>query len=152
MAHHQPACPQRPSHPPTCVPYHPPFHPPTYPPTHPPTRRQVRARQLWGDGIYTDDSDVVAVLMHMGFYAYSLSAPPPHLVELHVLLKLLPPNEQYPSSHRNSLKSRCWYSRTQGCSFQVRALAVELAAPWRAVVLLEWLSVSIGCQSVSQAG
>jgi Histone deacetylation protein Rxt3 len=29
---------------------------------------QVKARQLWGDKIYTDDSDVVAVLMHLGYY------------------------------------------------------------------------------------
>ena len=29
---------------------------------------QVRSRQLWGNGMYTQDSDLVAVLMHQGFF------------------------------------------------------------------------------------
>jgi hypothetical protein len=33
--------------------------------------RQVRARQLWGSDIYTDDSDLVVVLMHAGYLYHS---------------------------------------------------------------------------------
>ena len=29
---------------------------------------QVRSRQLWGNEVYTQDSDLVAVLMHQGFF------------------------------------------------------------------------------------
>ena len=32
------------------------------------SNRQVRARQLWGSDVYTHDSDVVAVLMHCGYW------------------------------------------------------------------------------------
>lgn len=31
--------------------------------------RHVRSRQLWGCDLYTDDSDVVAVLMHCGYWS-----------------------------------------------------------------------------------
>ena len=41
------------------------------------TNQQVRARQLWGSDIYTEDSDLVAALMHSGFYSISLPACPP---------------------------------------------------------------------------
>jgi Histone deacetylation protein Rxt3 len=33
---------------------------------------QVRARQVWGSDIYTEDSDIVAVLMHTGYYSIAL--------------------------------------------------------------------------------
>lgn len=33
--------------------------------------RQVRARQLWGSDVYTEDSDLVAVLMHCGYWYHS---------------------------------------------------------------------------------
>ncbi len=33
--------------------------------------RQVRARQLWGSDVYTEDSDLVAVLMHCGYWFHS---------------------------------------------------------------------------------
>ncbi len=56
-----------------------------------PLRAQVKARQIWGDGVYTFDSDLVAVLMHMGYYAHYLSHPPSTASEFRALLKLLPP-------------------------------------------------------------
>jgi hypothetical protein len=37
---------------------------------------QVKGRQVWGDLTYTGDSDLVAVLMHMGYYTPSLSHTP----------------------------------------------------------------------------
>jgi hypothetical protein len=33
--------------------------------------RHVRARQLWGTDVYTEDSDLVAVLMHCGYWYHS---------------------------------------------------------------------------------
>ncbi len=33
--------------------------------------RHVRARQLWGSDVYTEDSDLVAVLMHCGYWYHS---------------------------------------------------------------------------------
>jgi Histone deacetylation protein Rxt3 len=41
------------------------------------SNQQVRARQLWGSDVYTDDSDLVAALMHSGFYSISLNQCPP---------------------------------------------------------------------------
>ena len=43
---------------------------------------QVRARQLWGNEIYTQDSDLVAVLMHLGYYNHALAAPPANALEV----------------------------------------------------------------------
>ena len=58
--------------------------------------RQVRARQLWGTDVYTEDSDLVAVLVHTGFYALPSgagAAPPPGLTELRATLRPVPPQE-----------------------------------------------------------
>ena len=72
--------------------------------------------------MYSPDSDVVAVLMHMGFYASHLGAPPPSVVEVHALLRLLPPRGAYPSRAR-FLRSREWLGSTEApeeaCSFEV---------------------------------
>lgn len=38
---------------------------------------QVKSRQLWGEDIYTDDSDLVAVLLHLGYYASNNTASNP---------------------------------------------------------------------------
>ncbi|KAG1671779.1 hypothetical protein FOA52_000156 [Chlamydomonas sp. UWO 241] len=80
--------------------------------------RRVKTRQLWGDCIYTSDSDVVAVLMHLGYFPHYLPSAPPQVQELHVLLRLVPPQQTYPSKAR-FLKSRAWCSPVKGCAFQV---------------------------------
>ncbi len=58
----------------------------------------MRARQLWGNDIYTQDSDLVAVLMHLGYYNHTITTPHPSVnevcsplagcMELHVMLKM----------------------------------------------------------------
>ncbi|KAG1661847.1 hypothetical protein FOA52_011614 [Chlamydomonas sp. UWO 241] len=84
------------------------------------SNRRVKTRQIWGDGVYTGDSDIVAVLMHLGYLASSLPTVPPALLEVHVLLKLTPPLDYYPSK-AHAVKSRAWCSSTEGCSFRVEA-------------------------------
>jgi hypothetical protein len=39
------------------------------------SNRQIRGRQLWGTDVYTDDSDIVAVLMHTGYYTPTATPP-----------------------------------------------------------------------------
>ena len=69
--------------------------------------------------VYTPDSDVVAVLMHMGFYAHYLPHPPSSVLQCQVVLKLLPPQQKY-SSRARFVKSRAWCSGTsEGCSYTV---------------------------------
>ncbi|PNW85357.1 hypothetical protein CHLRE_03g182600v5 [Chlamydomonas reinhardtii] len=80
--------------------------------------KRVKSRQIWGDTVYTSDSDLVAVLMHMGFYAHYLSHPPNTVAEFRALLKLLPPQEKY-NSRARFVKSRLWCSPGDGCSYQV---------------------------------
>lgn len=81
---------------------------------------QVKSRQLWGDEVYTDDSDVVAVLLHLGYYASSNVTCNPLISRFYAQINLLPPQEQYLSATRNAVRSRCWFAKTEGCSFQVR--------------------------------
>eukprot|EP00208_Stichococcus_sp_RCC1054_P006746 CAMPEP_0206141198 /NCGR_PEP_ID=MMETSP1473-20131121/12087_1 /ASSEMBLY_ACC=CAM_ASM_001109 /TAXON_ID=1461547 /ORGANISM="Stichococcus sp, Strain RCC1054" /LENGTH=369 /DNA_ID=CAMNT_0053535663 /DNA_START=229 /DNA_END=1338 /DNA_ORIENTATION=+ len=83
------------------------------------TNQQVRARQLWGSDIYTEDSDLVAALMHAGFYSISLPAAPPSVAEVRAVVALLPPEQHYPSASRHSIRSRAWGASLQGCSFKV---------------------------------
>jgi hypothetical protein len=81
--------------------------------------KQVKSRQLWGDGVYTDDSDLVAVLMHAGYYAATTALNPPQVAAFHAVVELLPPQARYPSSLRNSVRSRAWMAKVEGCSFKV---------------------------------
>mmetsp|Transcript_31535 Transcript_31535/g.52989 ORF Transcript_31535/g.52989 Transcript_31535/m.52989 type:complete len:424 (-) Transcript_31535:302-1573(-) len=83
------------------------------------SNRQVRARQLWGTDVYTDDSDLVAVLMHTGFYLPAASPPPPAIFELRAFVRPLPPQDGYDSKARNSIRSRAWGAARSGCSFRV---------------------------------
>ncbi len=93
-----------------------PHHPSPLPPA--PPAPQVKARQVWGDTIYTADSDLVAVLMHLGYFAHYLSHPPQAVAEFRVQCALLPPQEKYASRAR-FVKSRLWCSPGDGCSYQV---------------------------------
>jgi hypothetical protein len=85
-----------------------------------PARAQVKARHLWGDTVYTDDSDLVSVLMHMGYFCNTITHPPPQMSEVHAVLELLPPRDSYPSNFRNSVRSRAWCAKLTTCSYQVR--------------------------------
>lgn len=82
------------------------------------TNRQVRGSQLWGTDIYTDDSDLVAVLMHTGYYRPTATPPPPAIHELRATIRVLPPQDSYTSTLRNSVRSRAW-GAASGCSYQV---------------------------------
>ncbi|THG22496.1 hypothetical protein TEA_027731 [Camellia sinensis var. sinensis] len=57
------------------------------------TNRQVRGGQLWGTDVYTDDSDLVAVLMHTGYCRPTAAAPPPAIQELRATVRVLPPQD-----------------------------------------------------------
>ncbi|XP_028756479.1 uncharacterized protein LOC114715764 [Neltuma alba] len=85
--------------------------------------RQVRASQLWGTDVYTYDSDLVAVLMHTGYCQPSTSQPPTTIQELCATIRVLPPQECYISTLRNSVRSRVWCA-TIGCSYQVERCCI----------------------------
>ncbi|CAI5465830.1 unnamed protein product [Closterium sp. Yama58-4] len=84
----------------------------------------VRSRQLWGTDVYTDDSDIVAVLMHVG-YITPVSVPPPaSIAELRATIRVLPPQPSYRSSSRNSMRSRAWGSGKGTCSYAVESCRI----------------------------
>ena len=65
--------------------------------------KQVRLRQLWGTDVYTDDSDLVAVLVHTGHVKLKAAAPKTPLL---VSLRICPAQASYAGSDRNGLRSR----------------------------------------------
>lgn len=87
---------------------------------------QVKARQLWGDTTYTHDSDIVAVLLHRGYYRIVPEQPSSVVTELRVHIKLLPAQWQYPSKTRHGLRSRSWRLNPEEggkyCSYKVHTL------------------------------
>ncbi|OVA04285.1 Histone deacetylation protein Rxt3 [Macleaya cordata] len=87
------------------------------------TNRQVRGGQLWGTDIYTDDSDLVAVLMHTGYCRPTASPPPPAIHELRATIRVLPPQECYISTLRNNVRSRAWGAAI-GCSYRVERCCI----------------------------
>ena len=113
-----------------------------------PARRDVcRRRCVWGTDVYTDDSDVVAALVHTGHLpawvpaeaaeavraagarrtvvrgrvgAAPAPAPPAApAMDLLVNLLILPPLERYAGCVRHALQSRGWRARHDGMSFAV---------------------------------
>ncbi|KAI3980106.1 hypothetical protein MKX01_034712 [Papaver californicum] len=87
------------------------------------TNRQVKSGQLWGTDIYTDDSDLVAVLMHTGYCRLTASPPPPAIQELCATIRVLPPQYCYMSTLRNNVRSRAWGAAT-GCSYRVERCSI----------------------------
>ncbi|CAI0430963.1 unnamed protein product [Linum tenue] len=101
------------------------------------TNRQVRGGQLWGTDIYTDDSDLVAVLMHTGYCRPSASPPPPAIQDLRATIRVLPPQDTgfdclsnnvpnilgYTSMLRNNVRSRAWGAGI-GCSYRVERCCI----------------------------
>ena len=83
---------------------------------------QLLTRQLWGDGLYTDDSDIVAVLAHSG--RVILRANPPAEVGaggggLVATVRVLPALEKYEGRLRYGVRSRGWSAGWHRCSLQV---------------------------------
>ncbi|XP_010674314.2 uncharacterized protein LOC104890503 [Beta vulgaris subsp. vulgaris] len=87
------------------------------------TNRQVRGGQLWGTDIYTDDSDLVAVLMHTGYCRPTASPPPAAIQELRATVRVLPPQDSYVSTLRNNVRSRAWGAAI-GCSYRVERCCI----------------------------
>ncbi|KAL3524600.1 hypothetical protein ACH5RR_012972 [Cinchona calisaya] len=85
--------------------------------------RQVKGGQLWGTDTYTDDSDLVAVLMHTGYCRPTASPPEATIQELHVTIRVLPPQDCYISTLRNNVRSRAWGAAI-GCSYRVERCCV----------------------------
>lgn len=85
---------------------------------------QVRGSQLWGTDVYTDDSDLVAVLMHTGYYRPTASQPPCSVHELRATVRVLPPQDSYTSTLRNNIRSRAW-GAASGCSFSVEQCRIS---------------------------
>ncbi|KAK9464496.1 hypothetical protein V1512DRAFT_230694 [Lipomyces arxii] len=72
-------------------------------------------REIWGTDVYTDDSDIVAVLYHLGHL------PPPDDVtgDCIATIRVLPTLERYQGLYRNGMNSRSWLSGHDGVSYKV---------------------------------
>eukprot|EP00891_Asterochloris_glomerata_P003170 jgi/Astpho2/3170/Aster-05703 len=81
---------------------------------------EVKARHLWGCDVYTDDSDVVAALMHCGFHEAAKAHNPPGSQEYRVVVTVMSPQQSYGADLRYTLRSRAWGTTTIGCSFKVK--------------------------------
>ncbi|RHZ82267.1 hypothetical protein Glove_110g81 [Diversispora epigaea] len=85
--------------------------------------KKVRSRFLWGTDIYTDDSDVVAVLIHTGYFIPLISKwssnPPNH--DLCVTIRVLPKLVQYTATVRNQYQSRPWGNH-HGVSYKIEKI------------------------------
>nr|XP_010924156.1 uncharacterized protein LOC105047065 [Elaeis guineensis]XP_010924157.1 uncharacterized protein LOC105047065 [Elaeis guineensis]XP_019706883.1 uncharacterized protein LOC105047065 [Elaeis guineensis] len=87
------------------------------------TNHQVKGAQLWGTDVYTNDSDLVAVLMHTGYCCPTSSPPPLAIQELRATVRILPPQDSYTSTLRNNVRSRAWGAGI-GCSFRVERCCI----------------------------
>ena len=83
--------------------------------------RQLRRHFLWGTDVYTDESDLVAVIAHMGKFCPSWNPPLLHMLVLD--LKIAPANSAFVGSVRFGVHSRSLTSYT-GCSIKVERCVV----------------------------
>jgi len=81
---------------------------------------EVVERNVWGDEIYTNDSDLVAVLVHSGLKLKD--EPPNHVVVAH--LEILPGKEEYKSSTKYGYRTHKWIEPTD---VSIKVLKYQLA-------------------------
>lgn len=67
--------------------------------------KAYKNRHIWGDGIYTSNSDAVCILQHTGGYKLQDSAPKGDLI-VAAEFKVKEPRESYPAKLANGLQSR----------------------------------------------
>jgi len=65
-------------------------------------------RQIWGDQIFTDDSDIVSILHHSGHFNLPKAGQVSNIYGVAVTLRILAGQESYQSAEKNNLKSRSW--------------------------------------------
>mmetsp|Transcript_6548 Transcript_6548/g.22569 ORF Transcript_6548/g.22569 Transcript_6548/m.22569 type:complete len:476 (+) Transcript_6548:267-1694(+) len=94
--------------------------------------RQVRSRQLWGTGFYTEDSDVVAALVHCGYVNLALiDSVAAEIDSLSVRLEVSREPRQFVSTNSNNIRSRSWraHEPEEGrCSFSIRSCSATLVS------------------------
>ncbi|KAF9288816.1 hypothetical protein BGZ68_010550 [Mortierella alpina] len=106
---------------------------------------KVKKREVWGTDIYTDDSDIVAMLIHSGHYIPPISShsaeqdsiqpttlhhnfvpnPLKHICpeyDLAVTLRVMPKLLKYQGSIRNRIKSRTWNTGHDGVSLRIESI------------------------------
>ncbi|KAG0056200.1 hypothetical protein BGZ83_006109 [Gryganskiella cystojenkinii] len=108
---------------------------------------KVQKRELWGTDVYTDDSDIVAMLIHSGLFIPPVeplipesdildsttvnqqhnfvSNPIKHkcpTYDVAVILRVLPTLVRYQGSIRNRIKSRTWNTKHDGVSFRIESI------------------------------
>lgn len=89
-------------------------------------QRTVRLRQLWGTDVYTDDSDLLAALVHGGFVGLHDEPPrKPLLVTLAVCAR----QPAYASATRHGLCSRAFGAEHAGVSFKIEHVAQYAGDP-----------------------
>mmetsp|Transcript_1480 Transcript_1480/g.4303 ORF Transcript_1480/g.4303 Transcript_1480/m.4303 type:complete len:325 (+) Transcript_1480:51-1025(+) len=91
-------------------------------------QRTLRLRQLWGTDVYTDDSDLLAVLVHTGHVSIqeeSEAAKPPLLVSIQVCAR----QSSYASTTRHGLCSRAFGTGHSGVSYKITRCAAFAGDP-----------------------
>ncbi|KAF9200762.1 hypothetical protein BGZ49_009005 [Haplosporangium sp. Z 27] len=106
---------------------------------------KVKRREIWGTEIYTDDSDIVAMLIHSGFFIPPISInsteqdsiqpkgqqhnfasePIKHICpgyDLAVTLRVVPKLIKYQGSIRHRINSRTWKTGHDGVSLKIEAI------------------------------
>ena len=87
----------------------------------PPSARS-RGPLLYGTDRYLDESDLVAVLMHCGYYSSGIATPPPFLKDVVVTLRVFRQGSavgpSFVASTRNNVRSSSW-GEGQGVCFEV---------------------------------
>ena len=87
--------------------------------------KPVKLNQLWGTDVYSDDSDLVAVLVHTGHLKLKSSTPKTTLL---VSLRVCPPPDAFVGSERNGIRSREWAKGHGGVAFKVERCLQQAAA------------------------
>lgn len=88
---------------------------------HPENNSALKRRRLWGTEIYTDDSDLAAILIHS-----TPNIPPTG--DLEMTVRIMPCLVKYKSSMSNDLRSRGWLTKHDGHSFYVEKI---IGVSWR---------------------
>ena len=77
-----------------------------------PAARNIKKRRIWGDGIYTADTDIFAALVHQALLPAKCADPlfrwPTAVAHLRCIIKVQPAQASYSGALRNGMRSRGW--------------------------------------------
>lgn len=106
--------------------------------------RNFKKRHMWGDQVYTADTDLFAALVHRAFLAAKCVDPafqwPQAITHLRCIVRVLPPQGGYGGCLRNGVRTRAWPSKCH-------EFAYSIVRAWLTLRAVRFAHLAVSCSA-----